>query len=72
MRYSNLTELVRHSRSSAQYFFSLPPDIQKKLEEYGALIHTARDLQEAANAADIYEQEVEDTDHLAFTFWRKR
>ena len=72
MRYHNLNELIRGSRSSALYFFSLPPEMQVKLGEHGELIHTAKDLHDAVNAADIYEREVQNADYLAFYFWKKR
>ena len=46
--------------------------MQVKLGEHGELIHTAKDLHDAVNAADIYEREVQNADYLAFSFWKKR
>ncbi len=58
MRYENLNELVRGSRSSARYFFSLSAEMQIKVAERGAFIHSAQDLHDAARAVEIYEHAV--------------
>lgn len=44
MRYSNLNELVHSSRSSREYFFSLPVEMQMALGEHRNYIHTAEEL----------------------------
>lgn len=49
MQYKNLNELVRKSRSSADFFYTLSPQMQIKLGERGAYIRTAAELHMAAD-----------------------
>lgn len=44
MQYPNLHSLLSHSRSTRQYFISLPVAMQLHLHEHDAFIHSAEQL----------------------------
>lgn len=44
MKYSDLHDLISHSRSTRRYFLSLPVSLQLALHEQNIYIHTAADL----------------------------
>lgn len=54
MRYENLSELIRGSSSSHQYFLSLSTGMQLSLHAQNDQIHTAEDLRRYAAAAKSY------------------
>ncbi len=44
MKYSNLNELITGSKSSRDFFLSLPVNMQMKLHEHSPYIHSAAEL----------------------------
>ena len=44
MRYEDLRGLIRHSRSSREYFLTLTPQMQMRLHEHNDYIHSAFEL----------------------------
>lgn len=44
MKYSNLNELINNSKSSRDFFLSLPVNMQMKLHEHSPYIHSAAEL----------------------------
>lgn len=57
MMYHDLQELIQNSRSSREYFLSLPVKTQCRLHEYHDHVHSAAQLHRAARA-------IEDIDRL--------
>lgn len=57
MMYHDLQELIQNSRSSREYFLSLPVKTQCRLHEYHDHVHSAAQLHRAARA-------IEDVDRL--------
>lgn len=58
MKYMNLQELIKHSRSSRQYFLSLPVSLQHMLHEQNDYIHTAADLHLRADMTEKYKRKI--------------
>ena len=50
MRYRDLHELIQGSQSSRAFFLSLPVEIQCKLHEHNAYVHSAAELRSRAAA----------------------
>ena len=50
MRYRDLHELIQGSQSSGAFFLSLPVEIQCKLHEHNAYVHSAAELRSRAAA----------------------
>ena len=48
MKYDNLQELIQNSQSSRSLFLSLPAELQCKLHEHNAAVHSAADLHRKA------------------------
>ena len=48
MRYRDLHELIQGSQSSRAFFLSLPVEIQCKLHEHNAYVHSAAELRSRA------------------------
>ena len=57
MMYHDLQELIQNSRSSREYFLSLPVKTQCRLHDYHEHVHSAAQLHRAARA-------IEDVDRL--------
>lgn len=53
MKYDNLKALISESRSSREYFFTLPTDVQLELSMKGELIRTADELHVHARQAEF-------------------
>ena len=47
MKYSNLNALINGSKSSRDFFLSLPVSMQMKLHEHSPYIHSAAELRTA-------------------------
>ena len=63
MQYQNLHELVAHSRSSRNYFLSLPVELQIQLSEHSAYIRTAAQLRLRAEHMRAYNRLLALSDH---------
>ena len=50
MMYHDLQELIQNSRSSREYFLSLPVKTQCRLHDYHEHVHSAQELHRAARA----------------------
>lgn len=50
MRYRDLHELIQGSQSSRAFFLSLPVEIQCKLHEHNAYVHSVAELRSRAAA----------------------
>lgn len=57
MIYHDLQELIQNSRSSREYFLSLPVKTQCRLHDYHEHVHSAQELHRAVRA-------IEDVDRL--------
>lgn len=55
MRYENLHDLLISSRSTRQYFLSLPVKLQLSLHNHNDYIHTAQELHLQASMIEKYE-----------------
>ncbi len=44
MKYSNLNALIKNSKSSREFFLSLPVNMQMQLHEHSPYIHSAAEL----------------------------
>lgn len=56
MEYHDLHALIKNSKSSREYFTSLPVKTQCKLHEYSAYVHTAYELHRAAERIENCER----------------
>ncbi len=54
--YHDLKELIQHSQSSRAFFLSLPVDLQCKLHEHNAYVHSAAELHARAAAIQSCER----------------
>ena len=50
MKYRDLQDLIKNSRSSRAYFLSLPVESQLRLHQQNRYIHTAEELHRQASA----------------------
>lgn len=64
MQYKGLHDLFYHSRSSRNYFLSLPTDMQIQISESGSSIHTADDLHKAVMLMEKYNHAIMISDSL--------
>lgn len=65
MKYRNLHELLQNSQSSRTFFLSLPVEMQYRLHEHNAYVHSAAELRTQADA-------IRSCDHLArLGGWKK-
>lgn len=58
LRYENLQQLILYSKSSRNFFLSLPTALQSALHEYNPYIHTASDLRKYADTVKQYQHSV--------------
>ena len=66
LRYENLNQLIRGSRSSRRYFLSLPVNVQLKLHEHHDYIHTSEELRRCTEAIQKYERQVQISETYSF------
>lgn len=64
LQYQNLQELIFHSKSSRQFFYSLPAAIQSSLREQACYIHSALDLRMYTDTVVKYKHAVEISEML--------
>lgn len=59
MGYQNLNELIRNSKTSRDYFYHLPVEIQIQLHQLQDSIHTAADLHATVDQVKHYNRQIQ-------------